>query len=76
MTTIAVTFACGHAGSVGTTVESAPICHCGETRIVRTFSRPPRFSGACSGPYCETKSVEAGTVSVASAGTLRMKEQE
>ena len=73
---ISVTFACGHKGSVGMNVASAPTCPCGETRIVRTQARAPRFVGACSGPYCETKALEPGTVNVAPGGSLKLKVQQ
>lgn len=73
---IKVRFACGHEGTIGTNPESAPVCPCGETRITRTFAKPPRFRGACSGPYAESAPVEAGIVNVAPKGALKLKEQE
>ena len=73
---IRVTFACGHSASVGLTVDSAPVCGCGETRITRTHARAPRFVGACSGPYAETTALEPAIVNVAPGGVLRLKAQE
>ena len=73
---IQVTFACGHKGSVGVNSDSVPTCPCGETRIVRTQARAPRFVGACSGPYCETQALEPGVVNVAPGGSLKLKVQQ
>lgn len=73
---IRIRFACGHEGLIKGDPTSAPICPCGETRIARTFARPPRFSGACSGPYAITSAVEPGTVNVAPQGALKLKAQE
>lgn len=68
-----VTFACGHTGTAATNVDTPPRCVCGETRIVRTFARAPRFVGAVTGPYADTKSVEPGTVTL-TATPLILKE--
>jgi hypothetical protein len=73
---IAVRFACGHQTTVGANADTPPTCGCGETRIVRVAARAPRFTGACSGPYCETQAIEPGVVNVAPGGTLRLKESD
>lgn len=71
---IKVKFACGHETSVAENADSAPVCGCGERNIARTVSRAPRFVGACSGPYCETKAMEPGIVDLTTAGSLKLKE--
>ena len=73
---ITVRFACGHTGNVGLNQTASPVCHCGETRVTQTVARAPRFSGACSGPYAEMKTVEPAIVDVATAGPLTLKPQE
>lgn len=73
---IRVRFACGHLGAASETATSAPVCPCGETRIARVQVRPPRFVGACSGPYAETKALDPAVVNVAPAGALPVKTQE
>jgi predicted RNA-binding Zn-ribbon protein involved in translation (DUF1610 family) len=73
---ITVRFTCGHGTTVGEQVTTAPTCPtCGETRIARTLARPPRFTGACSGPYCESKAVEPAIVDLTQAGSLKLKEE-
>ena len=76
MSGIRVRFACGHEGRVSETVTTTPVCVCGETRVVRTMARAPRFTGACSGPYAEMTAVEPGMVNMATAGPLKLKEQK
>lgn len=52
-----------------------PTCPCGETRL--TYVKPrrmPRFVGACTGPYAESRGVEPATVDVAPGGPLRLKD--
>lgn len=71
---ITVRFACGHDGTHAINSDAAPICGCGETRVVRTVARAPRFVGACSGPYCETKAMEPGIVDLTTKGPLKLKE--
>lgn len=61
---IRVTFACGHTGTAATNIDTPPRCACGETRITRTFARAPRFTGAVTGPYAETKAIEPGIVTL------------
>lgn len=73
---IAVRFACGHKSEVGASAEATPTCGCGETRIVRTMARAPRFVGACSGPYCETQAVDPAVVDLTTAGPLKLTPQE
>lgn len=72
---IAIRFKCGHEGLISDSVNMSPICHCGETQI--TFvkpSRPPRFTGACTGPYATHSHADPAVVNVAPAGPLRVKE--
>lgn len=72
-----VTFRCGHKGTVSETAAAAPICPtCGETQVTHVVARAPRFTGACSGPYAETRHVESAIVNVAPGGPLRLKVQE
>ena len=71
-----VRFLCGHHMDLGLTGEGAPVCHCGETRVIRTFARPPRFTGACSGPYAETKGLESVSVNLAPGGSLQLKKDD
>lgn len=70
---ISVTFVCGHTGSVSETAQAAPTCGCGEQQVRRVAARAPRFIGACSGPYCETRMLEPAVVNVAPAGPLTLK---
>ena len=63
---IAVRFACGHRATVSPTAAEVR-CTCGETRVVHTAARAPRFVGACSGPYAETTAIEAVPVPLATA---------
>ena len=77
MSAIEVRFACGHKGTVGVAQDTPPICGaCGETWIVRTMARAPRFVGTCSGPYAETQGLEPGVVNVAPKGALSLKPHE
>ena len=62
---IQVRFACGHSAAIALTANTA-VCHCGETRVVRTQARTPHFTGACSGPYAETKAMESVSAPVTS----------
>ena len=72
---IAIRFSCGHEGQMGDAVFSAPVCTvCGSRQIAVVHpSRPPRFVGACSGPYAEFKALDAAVVNVAPGGPLRLK---
>lgn len=70
-----ITFACTHTTTIGDGSVTAPLCWCGESRIQAVQSRAPRFVGACSGPYAETRSVEPATVNLART-PLVLKEQE
>lgn len=72
---ITVTFSCGHAGQISETAQTPPRCHCGETQVRRTQARAPRFVGACSGPYAETKAVDPGSVNLTTAGPLTIKQE-
>ena len=70
---ITVRFVCGHASAVGVNATSDPVCPtCGETRIARTSAPPPRFTGACAGPYAVTSKVDPASVRL--APPLRLKE--
>lgn len=74
---IELRWVCGHKAAVGMNPQTAPACPaCGETRIARTFARAPRFTGACSGPYCLPAVVEPGIVNVAPGGALQLKPEE
>ena len=70
---VVVRFACGHGTDVPITATTAPVCHCGETRIQRVQTRPPTFTGACTGPYAVHKSLEAVPVALAPGGSLNLK---
>lgn len=73
---IQIRYKCGHEGRLSESVSASPRCHCGETQIVYVkTARPPRFSGAASGPYAEFKAVDPAIVNVAPAGPLRLKER-
>lgn len=72
---IRITMACGHELKVPDTYEGTPVCAmCRERRVARVTAPPPRFSGACRGPYAATTAVTPGVVNVASAGPLTLKE--
>lgn len=73
---IELRFVCGHRAKIGVNPTASPVCGCGETRVARTFARAPRFVGACSGPYAETKGLEPGVVNVATAGPLSLKREK
>lgn len=74
---ITVRFGCGHEGHVSETASSVPVCEqCGDKRVSRTKARPPRFVGACSGPYAESKNLSAAVVNVAPGGALNLKASE
>ena len=73
---IQITFACGHHGTVAESASAAPRCGCGETQVSRVMARPPRFRGACSGPYAETCMVDSITVSLASQPLKLASEKE
>lgn len=56
---IDVTFACGHRASVSEKAVTAPTCAvCGPQPVTHTQARAPRFVGACTGPYAETKALD------------------
>lgn len=54
-----VTFRCGHSVTVPREAAAAPICACGERVVARVSGATPRFVGACRGPHCETKALDA-----------------
>ena len=71
---IVVTFTCGHRTDVGLN-DAAPVCRvCGETRVARSSAPPPRFRGACSGPYAETAHLDPAVVDLTTTGPLKLKE--
>ena len=72
---IRVRFACGHQTMVSLTATDVR-CHCGETHVVHTEARAPRFVGACSGPYAETKALEPIAVPLATGAPLIVKPQD
>ena len=74
---IPIRFACGHAASVSETATTVPVCAtCGERQITRVQARPPRFTGACTGPYAVTKALDPIVVNVAPKGALTLKPSE
>lgn len=74
---IRVRFACGHAAIVSDPSGAPPQCaECGDTTIRRVNARPPRFTGACSGPYATSCAVEPREVQLAVKGPLTLKPQE
>ena len=75
---ITVVFNCQHSMQLDDKATASPICGiCGERTVRRvTTSRPPRFVGACTGPYAEYKGLEPGIVDVAPKGPLHLKDQE
>ena len=74
---ITVRFTCGHAASLGLTQTVDPVCPtCGESRVARTSAPPPRFRGACSGPYAQSVVLDPAVVNVAPKGPLQLKKQE
>ena len=74
---VTVTFACGHRAQVGTNVDTQPCCpECGERTVQRVKARAPRFVGVATGPYAETKALDAIAVNLAPKGPLKIKEPE
>lgn len=73
---IRVRFDCGHEVEVNEQVNAFPVCAvCGAIRITRVDPRRlPRFVGTCQGPLAEERPMTPGTVNVAPAGPLRLKE--
>lgn len=70
-------FGCGHEGQIAETAASVPVCaECGDKRVSRTKARAPRFVGACSGPYAESKALDAAVVNLAPSGALNLKASE
>lgn len=68
---MSVRFACGHATTMWAANPSEPICpECGETRVTRIGAPPPRFRGACAGPYAVTEAVDAVPVNLAPGGAF------
>lgn len=63
-------FACGHGVEIGDNPSIAPVCACGERRIQAVKARPPRFVGACSGPYAEFQNLAPAVVNLAPGGPL------
>ena len=73
-----VTFNCGHpAVLVPETVDQQPTCPmCGDRLVRAVQARAPRFVGLASGPYCETRPLDAIPVNLAPKGPLVLKEEE
>lgn len=69
---IHITFACGTEKAYPESIQTDPVCtHCGtrEIAVVRP-SRPPRFTGTCTGPHAEYQHLDGAVVNVAPAGPL------
>ncbi len=62
-----VLFRCGTLQLVDPDKTPSPVCaHCGTRDISRTVgARTPRFLGVASGPYAETRRMDAVAVSLA-----------
>ena len=74
---VVVTFGCGHRANVGLNADSQPTCpECGNRQVARVKARAPRFVGVATGPYCETKALDAIPVNLAPKGPLVIKESE
>ena len=72
---IQLTFACGHQATTnGSTVPVCPTC--GNTQVQAVKARAPRFVGVATGPYCETKPLDAIPVNLATKGPLILKAEE
>lgn len=71
-----IQFACGHSAQIGDNPSAVPVCACGERRIQHVKVRPPRFVGACSGPYAEYRNLSPAVVNVAPGGPLTLKPTE
>lgn len=68
---IQIQFACGHDGTISESAMARPVCHCGNAQIVTVRpSRPPRFTGTCTGPHAEYRALDPGVVNVAPSGPL------
>ena len=70
-------FVCGHTTRVSDTANASPRCtDCGCIQVSRVIpSRLPRFTGTVTGPVSDYKALEPGTVNVAPAGSLNIKER-
>jgi hypothetical protein len=55
-------FACGHETRWRVNADTRRAVPVGRRASVRTFARAPRFTGAVTGPYAETKVVDPGIV--------------
>lgn len=72
-----VTFGCGHRADVPSNLATAPVCPtCGDRRVTHVKTRPPSFTGACTGPYATFKALDAMPVSLAPQGSLTLKPQQ
>ena len=73
---ISIRFACNHESALSDSFMTSPVCHCGERQITYVRpSRPPRFTGACTGPYATYTRLEPGVVDVAPSGPLQIKKE-
>jgi len=68
-----VTFRCGHRVDVLPSFSVTPVCGCGERVVARVAGARPRFTGACAGPFAETRAVEPAVVNVAAGSPLKLK---
>ena len=71
MSRLRVTFRCGHELPVSETATAAPVCACGETRIVDVQAPAPRFTGVGSGPLLHTANLEPAAVTLGSLLPLK-----
>ena len=73
---IAIRFKCGHTTMISDRVSASPVCACGEHTVTMVDPRRmPRFTGTVTGPCSNYKALEPGTVNVAPAGSLTIKER-
>ncbi len=73
---IRLTFQCGHSSTIDEKATEASCPICGNRQVTRVIARPPQFIGTCTGPYATTKSIEPAIVNLATAGSLKLKDQE
>jgi hypothetical protein len=71
-----ITFACGHTQIREVSVDTPPLCGCGERRVARVVAPAPRFRGACLGPHAVQEALAGVAVSAAPGGPLSLKESQ
>lgn len=69
-----ITFACGHTQKRDASVDTPPLCGCGERRVSRVVAPAPRFRGACLGPHAVQEALTGVAVAAAPGGPLMLKE--